>query len=161
VRQDLTILGLHSTHPLVCLWALSPSPASGCQPSLLLSTMASSQSPLRFLPAWCCLQPRAWKPRSLWAEGEEGSVAMAVLPGGLWHNYSRLHKWFCFLRGVWALQPRPQLWLGDLGSIPWVTLVLSFLVCKMSKTKVPAPYWTRPPHLERVMRSPGAGPLDD
>lgn len=132
MKQDLSILGLSSTQLRDCLWVLSPSPVSGCQPSLLLS--------------WCHLlkvlsdsfqpdassRPWAGKPRSLWIECES-RVNDNVLgsPAGLWHNYFKASEAALLPSKRQCTQSSLELnshtsWLGDLehSSLnllgPWV-----------------------------------------
>lgn len=68
--QDLSILRLSGTQSRDCLWGLSPSPVSGCQPSSLLSSCHLPRVLSNSFQLDASRGPRAGKARSLWTECE-------------------------------------------------------------------------------------------
>lgn len=144
MMQDLSILGLSSTQFPDCLWVLSPSPVSSCQPSLLLSWCHL----LKVLSHsfQCDASSRLWagKPRSLWIECESRvNDDVLSFPAGLWHNYFKASEVALLLRSrasnTASNSTLTPTGCATLNTAHLISQGLGFPICKMGEIIVPTP----------------------
>ena len=144
MMQDLSILGLSSTQFPDCLWVLSPSAVSGCQPSLLLSWCHLLKVLSHSFQRDASSRPWAGKPRSLRIECESrvnGNVLS--FPAGLWHNYFKASEVALLLRSrASSAASNSTLTLTGWATLNTAHLIsqgFGFLICKMGEIVVPTP----------------------